>query len=106
MTRESHERFYILRHRSRLIPECAGISVMRKDFNKNSFTRAEAVERVSEAIAKDQWKRLATQNDTFEAFFKRHKLAFDNSAQAALDALINSQDNDHVDDQKRITDGD
>lgn len=50
MTRESHERFYILRHRSRLIPECTGISVMRKDFNKNSFTRAEAVKIMSEAM--------------------------------------------------------
>lgn len=50
MTRESHERFYILRHWSRLMPECTGISVMRKDFNKNSFTRAEAVKIMSEAM--------------------------------------------------------
>lgn len=55
---------------------------------KAAIPRAEAVERMAGAIAKDQWKRLATQNDTFEAFFKRHKVAFDNSAEAALNALL------------------
>lgn len=101
MTRESHERFYILSHRSRLIPECTGISVMRKDFNKNSFTRAEAVERMAKAICKADFPFdycCKTDCDIWKAYKAE--------AEAALDALINLQDNDHVDNQKRITNGD
>lgn len=65
------------------------------------YTRAEAVERMARAMAfvsnitfvsKEQWKVVEN--------------GLRISAEAALDALINSQDNDHVDDQKRITDGD
>lgn len=60
----------------------------RREKHFVGITRAEAVERMSIAIAKDQWKRLAKENDTFEAFFKRHKVAFDNAAEAALDAIL------------------
>lgn len=55
---------------------------------REGITRAEALGRISKAIAKDEWNILSSENDTFEAFFKRHKVAFDNTAKVALDAIL------------------
>ena len=53
-----------------------------------TLTSSEAIEKMAKAITKDQWKRLTAQNDTFEAFSKRNKVAFYNVAEAALNALL------------------
>lgn len=60
--------------------------------NVFGMTRDEAVKIMSEA--------MFSKNNATPLYI------YDDLAEKALDALINSQDNDHVDEQKRITDGD
>lgn len=76
---------------------------------REGITRDEAVERMAKAMC------IATGFDVCSECKKRKDVncltrlrrnGHIMRAKAALDALINSQDNDHVDDQKRITDGD
>lgn len=75
----------------------------------HSISRADAVERMAKAMC------IASGADVCEECKKRKDVncltrlrrnGHIMRAEAALDALINSQDNDHVDNQKRITDGD
>lgn len=70
---------------------------------KKNYKRAEAVERMAKGIFTEIW---GLPNNRFNLAKSSVRIRNRKLAQAALDALINSQDNDHVDDQKRITDGD
>lgn len=75
---EKEERLYIVRYPSRLIPEATGITVTRKKFNSKSFTRAEAIKKMAEAMEPPYFNDVhASEPDMLEAL-----------AAAALDALI------------------